>query len=104
MMSPAAIRDWCVEAYLLQPEILRKAERDFVTLTGGAIVISGVIDANHPDWRMIVGAVGLAAGQAAWRVGRKLLQGPLLGLPYDPPDPPLPPAGTGGGAGRGSPG
>lgn len=56
--------------YLSQPDIVRKAERDFLAAFVLGMAATGLLTASTPDYHAIIIAVRATAGLALWRVVR----------------------------------
>lgn len=79
--------------YFSQPELLRKAERDFVAVFLGLVVSSGVLSQDTPNLHTLWKVTVASASLAAWRIGRGLVDKLSGGaLPPEPPKPQMPPA------------
>ena len=62
------------ELYLSQPEIIRKAERDFFVFFFSAVVASGILNGDMPSMK-VVGSTLVASGSLAlWRVVRGFVE------------------------------
>jgi len=62
--------------YLSQPEIIRKAERDFLVFFLAVAGASGIFNGAKPTWDVVGSTLLAAASLALWRVARGFVEKP----------------------------
>lgn len=57
--------------YMNQPDVLRKAERDFVAAFIAALLATGALNQATPNYHTLWQSVVASAGIAGWRIVRQ---------------------------------